>query len=54
MRASAFDPPEVPHAFWQRTDVRGALIKRDMGMLFVLLKQHLGLSQIRTGTRPSA
>lgn len=50
MRASAFDPPQVPHAFWQRTDVRGALSKRDMGSLFTLLKQQLGISQIRTGT----
>ncbi len=34
MRASAFDPPELLHAFWQRTDVRSALSKRDMGALF--------------------
>lgn len=50
MRATAFDPPEVPHAFWQRTDARGALTKRDMGTLFTLLKQQLNLSQIRIGT----
>jgi hypothetical protein len=39
MRASAFDPPEIPPAFWQRTDVRIALDKRDMGLLFSLLEQ---------------
>src|ERR1700744_228915 len=50
MRASAFDPPEIPPVFWQRTDVRSALSRRDMGTLFTLLKQHLQLSQIRIGT----
>lgn len=50
MRASAFDPPEISPAFWQRTDVRSTLSKRDMGALFELLKQQLQLSQIRIGT----
>jgi tetratricopeptide (TPR) repeat protein len=50
MRASAFDPPEIPSSFWQRTDVRSALRKRDMGTLFGLLNRIVGLSQIRIGT----
>jgi tetratricopeptide (TPR) repeat protein len=50
MRASAFDPPEIPPGFWQRTDVRDALRNHDMGALFKLLKQHAKLSQIRVGT----
>lgn len=50
MRASAFDPPEIPPGFWQRTDVRHAIRNRDMGALFQLLKQHANLSQTRIGT----
>jgi predicted XRE-type DNA-binding protein len=50
MRASAFDPPEIPPSFWQRTDVRRALSRRDMGVLFDVLNHTLGLSQIRIGT----
>ena len=50
MRASAFDPPEIPHSFWQRTDVGSALGERDMGALFGLLNQHVKLSQTRIGT----
>jgi tetratricopeptide (TPR) repeat protein len=50
MRASAFDPPEIPPSFWQRTDVRRALSRRDMGVLFDVLNRNVGLSQIRIGT----
>ena len=50
MRASAFDPPSIPPAFWERPDVCQALRKRDMAMLFNLLRQYGGLSQTRIGT----
>jgi tetratricopeptide (TPR) repeat protein len=49
MRASAFDPPEIPPAFWDRPDVCQALRSRDMGALFALLNRY-GISQIRIGT----
>jgi len=50
MRASAFDPPSIPPAFWERPDVCEALRKRDMGALFRLLCQYTGLSQMRIAT----
>ncbi len=50
MRPSAFDPPAIPPAFWERPDVCQALRNRDMGALFRLLQQYLGLSQTRIGT----
>ena len=50
MRPSAFDPPAIPPAFWERPDVCQALRKRDIGALFRLLQQYLGLSQMRIGT----
>ena len=50
MRASAFDPPSIPPAFWERPDVCQALRKRDMGALFTLLRDFAGLSQTRIGT----
>jgi tetratricopeptide (TPR) repeat protein/predicted XRE-type DNA-binding protein len=50
MRASAFDPPSIPPAFWERPNVCQTLRKRDMGMLFALLHEHAGLSQTRIGT----
>jgi tetratricopeptide (TPR) repeat protein len=50
MRPSAFDPPAIPPAFWERPDVCQALRKRDMSVLFRLLQQYLGLSQTRIGT----
>ena len=50
MRPSAFDPPAIPPAFWERPDVCQALRRRDMSTLFRLLRQHLGLSQMRIGT----
>jgi tetratricopeptide (TPR) repeat protein len=50
MRPSAFDPPAIPPAFWERPDVCQALRKRDMSALFRLLKKYLGLSQMRIGT----
>ena len=50
MRASAFDPPSIPPAFWERPDVCQALRKRDMGALFRLLCQYTGLSQMRIAT----
>ena len=50
MRASAFDPPSIPPAFWERPDVCQALRKRDMGTLFTLIRQDTGLSQTRIGT----
>jgi len=50
MRASAFDPPEIPPSFWQRSDVRSALTGRDMGALFQLLNEQVKLSQTRIGT----
>ena len=50
MRASAFEPPEIPPSFWQRSDVRTALTRRDMGALFQLLNEQVNLSQIRIGT----
>src|SRR6266496_530898 len=50
MRPSAFDPPAIPPAFWERPDICQALRQRDMSALFRLLQQHLGLSQTRIGT----
>ncbi len=50
MRASAFDPPSIPPAFWDRPEVAQALRKRDMGALFLLLGRYAGLSQLRIGT----
>ena len=50
MRPSAFDPPAIPPAFWERPDVCQALRKRDMGALFRLLCQYTGLSQMRIAT----
>jgi transcriptional regulator with XRE-family HTH domain len=50
MRPSAFDPPAIPPAFWERPDVCQALRKRDMGALFRLLCQYAGLSQMRIAT----
>src|SRR6516162_7185446 len=50
MRASAFDPPSIPPAFWERADVCQALRKRDMGALFRLICQYTGISQLRIGT----
>ena len=50
MRASAFDPPSIPPAFWERPEVCQALRKRDMGALFTLIHEHTGLSQTRIGT----
>ena len=50
MRPSAFDPPAIPPAFWERPDVCQALRQRGMSALFRLLQQHLGLSQTRIGT----
>ena len=50
MRPSAFDPPAIPAAFWERPDVCQALRKRDMSALFRLLCQYTGLSQMRIGT----
>jgi transcriptional regulator with XRE-family HTH domain len=50
MRSSAFDPPAIPPAFWERPDVCQALRQRDMSALFRLLRQYLGLSQMRIGT----
>ena len=53
MRPSAFDPPAIPPAFWERPDVCQALRQRDMSALFRLLRQYLGLSQTRIGTAVS-
>jgi transcriptional regulator with XRE-family HTH domain len=50
MRPSAFDPPAIPSAFWERPDVCQALRKRDIGALFRLLCQYTGLSQMRIAT----
>jgi transcriptional regulator with XRE-family HTH domain len=50
MRTGAFDPPEIPPAFWYRDDVRQALRDRDMGTLFALLRRRAGLSQTRIST----
>ena len=50
MRASAFDPPSIPPAFWEGPEVCQALRKRDMGTLFTLIHEHTGLSQTRIGT----
>jgi tetratricopeptide (TPR) repeat protein len=50
MRASAFDPPEIPPSFWDRPDVGQALRDKDMGTLFGLLNKRHGISQIRIGT----
>jgi tetratricopeptide (TPR) repeat protein len=50
MRPSAFDPPAIPPAFWERPDVCHALRARDMGALFRLLCQYTGLSQMRIAT----
>ena len=51
MRPSAFDPPSIPPAFWERPEVCQALRKRDMGALFTAAPAStLGLSQTRIGT----
>lgn len=50
MRPSAFDPPSIPAAFWERPDVCQALRRRDIGALFRLLCQYTGLSQMRIAT----
>ena len=50
MRASAFDLPSIPAAFWELPEVCQALRKRDMGALFTLIHEHTGLSQTRIGT----
>ena len=50
MRPSAFDPPAIPPAFWERPDACQALRQRDMGALFRLLCQYTGLSQMRIAT----
>ena len=50
MRASAFDPPAIPPAFWERPDVCQALRTCGMGTLFALLCQYTGLSQMRIAT----
>lgn len=50
MRPSAFDPPAIPPAFWERPDVCQALRQRDIGALFRLLCQYTGLSQMRIAT----
>jgi len=50
MRPSAFDPPSIPAAFWERPDVCQALRRRDMGALFRLICQYTGLSQMRIAT----
>jgi tetratricopeptide (TPR) repeat protein len=49
MRASAYKPPVIPPGFWERAEVRRALRNRDMGMIFQLVKQSAGLSNIRLG-----
>lgn len=53
MRDSAFGPPALPAAFWDRASVRRALDHRDIGALFRLLRQHGSLSQTRIGTAVS-
>lgn len=50
MRPSAFDPPSIPAAFWERPDVCQALRRRDMGALFRLTCQYTGLRQMRIAT----
>jgi tetratricopeptide (TPR) repeat protein len=50
MRPSAFDPPSIPAAFWERPDVCQALRRSDMGALFRLICQYTGLSQMRIAT----
>ena len=50
MRASAFDPPSIPPAFWEHPEVCQALRKRDMAALFTLIHERTGLSQTRIGT----
>jgi tetratricopeptide (TPR) repeat protein len=39
----------IPPGFWERAEVRRALRNRDMGMIFQLVKQSAGLSNIRLG-----
>ena len=41
MRPSAFDPPAIPPAFWERPDVCQALRQRDMSALFRRLRAKL-------------
>lgn len=50
MRDSAFSPLDIPDGFWTRPDVVSALTARDIGELFRLLNDDLGLSQTRIGT----
>jgi transcriptional regulator with XRE-family HTH domain len=49
MRESAFGPVVIPPDFWSRPEVRQALTARDLGRLFILLKEHHAISQIRIG-----
>jgi transcriptional regulator with XRE-family HTH domain len=49
MRDSAFGPVVIPPGFWSRSEVRRALADRDLGRLFVLLKELHNISQIRIG-----
>jgi transcriptional regulator with XRE-family HTH domain len=45
----ASDPLTVPDEFWDRDDVRSALVERDIGSLFRLLRRHTGASQTQIG-----
>src|SRR6266567_4453397 len=49
MRDSAYDPPALTPQFWTRPDVRRALERQDIGVLFRLLSTH-GISQMRIAT----
>lgn len=49
MRDSAYDPPALTPQFWARPDVRRALERQDIGVLFRLLSTH-GISQMRIAT----
>ena len=51
MRPSAFDPPAIPSAFWERPDVCQALRARDMGALVRLLCQYTGRSERLSNAR---
>lgn len=50
MPTSAFEPLDIPAAFWLRDDIDRALGRRDVGGLLRLVRQHTGASQTRLGT----
>ncbi|MEW9549715.1 helix-turn-helix domain-containing protein [Nonomuraea sp. NPDC050783] len=49
MPADGAEPVVIPADLWQRPEMRTALINRDIGHLFRLVRQYAGISQTRIG-----